>query len=52
MSEVDLLEMGSYTELQGGNICLPDGYSAILRPITKHIPKDRILLQHAVEKIR
>jgi heterodisulfide reductase subunit A-like polyferredoxin len=27
MDEVDLLELGSYTELQGGNIVLPSGYS-------------------------
>ncbi|XP_015585387.1 spermine oxidase [Cephus cinctus] len=52
MEEVDLLEMGSYAELQGGNISLPDGYSAILEPIAKHIPKDRILTRHAVTKIR
>lgn len=52
MEEVDLLEMGSYAELQGGNISLPDGYSAILEPIAKHIPKEKILLKHAVTKIR
>ncbi|KAK0083404.1 hypothetical protein PV325_008829 [Microctonus aethiopoides] len=52
MEEVDLLEMGSYAELQGGNISLPDGYSAILEPIAKHIPKEKILLNHAVTKIR
>lgn len=30
MNEIDLLEIGSYTELQGGNIVLPNGYSSIL----------------------
>lgn len=30
MSEIDLLEIGSYTELQGGNIILEGGYSSIL----------------------
>lgn len=52
MEDVDLLEMGSYAELQGGNIALPGGYSTILEPIAKHIPKDRILLETPVSKIR
>lgn len=52
MKEVDLLEMGSYTELQGGNISLPGGYSSILEPVCRHIPKDKILTRHAVTKIR
>lgn len=30
MTEIDLLEIGSYTELQGGNIILEGGYSSIL----------------------
>lgn len=52
MEQVDLLEMGSYAELQGGNISLPGGYSTILEPIAKHIPKDRIFLGTPVSKIR
>lgn len=52
MEEVDLLEMGSYAELQGGNISLPCGYSSILAPVAKHIPRDRILSRHHVTKIR
>jgi len=52
MDEVDLLEMGSYDELQGGNISLPNGYSAILEPVSKHIPKSCILTRHVVTKIR
>lgn len=51
MSEIDLLELGSYTELQGGNITLPDGYSSILKPILNDIPEDKILLEHPVSKI-
>ena len=35
MSEVDLLSIGSYTELPGGNIALPNGYSGVLAPILK-----------------
>lgn len=42
MSEIDLLEIGSYTELQGGNIILPKGYSSILHPVSKDIPKNSI----------
>lgn len=52
MEEVDLLEMGSYAELQGGNISLPQGYSAILEPVARHIPKNCIRLNHVVTNIR
>ncbi|KAL1122587.1 hypothetical protein AAG570_002917 [Ranatra chinensis] len=51
MSEIDLMELGSYTELQGGNIVLPSGYSSILGPVSKPIPEDKILLRHTVAKI-
>ncbi|PNF16248.1 hypothetical protein B7P43_G14571 [Cryptotermes secundus] len=37
MDEIDLLELGSYTELQGGNIVLPSGYSSILKPVSREI---------------
>lgn len=52
MSEIDLLEVGSYTELQGGNITLPHGYSSILEPLTRVIPQENLLLDHPVHKIR
>lgn len=51
MNDVDLLELGSYTELQGGNIVLPAGYSSILRPMTAQIPKGSILTKCPVKKI-
>ncbi|XP_034114934.1 LOW QUALITY PROTEIN: peroxisomal N(1)-acetyl-spermine/spermidine oxidase [Drosophila albomicans] len=51
MNEVDLLELGSYTELQGGNIVLPAGYSSILRPLSAQIPKGSILTKCPVKKI-
>ncbi|KAH8383261.1 hypothetical protein KR009_007596 [Drosophila setifemur] len=51
MNEVDLLELGSYTELQGGNIVLPSGYSSILRPLGGQIPKQSILTKCPVKKI-
>ncbi|KAH8326546.1 hypothetical protein KR067_010057 [Drosophila pandora] len=51
MNEVDLLELGSYTELQGGNIVLPSGYSSILRPLGAQIPKQSILTKCPVKKI-
>ncbi len=35
MDEINLLELGSYVELQGGNIVLPSGYSSILEPILR-----------------
>lgn len=52
MSEIDLLEIGSYTELQGGNIVLPQGYSSILHPVSKHIPAASIHLEHPVALIK
>lgn len=51
MDEIDLLELGSYTELQGGNIMIPSGFSSILGPITKNISPDKILFQKPVKKI-
>lgn len=52
MGEIDLLELGTYTELQGGNITLPGGYSSILEPIMQTIPPDNVHLNHPVNLIR
>lgn len=52
MSEIDLLELGSYTELQGGNIVLPYGYSSILEPLKKAIPPENLLVRHPVKCIK
>ncbi|KAK7571059.1 hypothetical protein V9T40_014663 [Parthenolecanium corni] len=52
MNDIDLLELGSYTELQGGNIVLPSGYSSILGPVSQGIPKVSILLNHRVTEVR
>lgn len=51
MDEIDLLELGSYTELQGGNIMLPSGYSSILEPMTKNIDPEKIITGQPVKKI-
>lgn len=51
MNDIDLLELGSYVELQGGNISLPKGYSSILNPIVKLIPLEKLLLNHEVTKV-
>lgn len=51
MSEIDLIELGSYEELQGGNITLPNGYSSILEPL-KVFPQEQLLIDHPVTKIR
>ncbi|XP_039282535.1 peroxisomal N(1)-acetyl-spermine/spermidine oxidase [Nilaparvata lugens] len=51
MADIDLLELGSYTELQGGNIALPAGYSSILEPVSRHLPVDSLLLDHGVATI-
>lgn len=49
---LDLLELGSYTELQGGNIVLPSGYSSILNPLRTSLPPDTILLNCPVRTIK
>ncbi|XP_053669994.1 peroxisomal N(1)-acetyl-spermine/spermidine oxidase [Anopheles nili] len=51
MDEIDLLELGSYTELQGGNIVLPTGYSSILKPLCDNLPKENIVLSCPVRRI-
>lgn len=48
----DLLELGSYTELQGGNIVLPNGYSSILAPLKASLPPDSVLLNCPVRTIK
>lgn len=51
MDEIDLLELGSYTELQGGNIVLPKGYSSILGSMTQSILPEQIVLSCPVKTI-
>jgi hypothetical protein len=51
MTEVDLVNLGSYTELPGGNIKLPRGYTSILGPIVTGIPEACILKGHPVKQI-
>ncbi|CRK99212.1 CLUMA_CG012499, isoform A [Clunio marinus] len=52
MDEIDLLELGSYTELQGGNIILPSGYSSILTPLRNNLPQEAIILNCPVKTIK
>lgn len=52
MNEIDLLELGSYTELQGGNIVLPSGYSSILEPVSRQIPQGNICKRRVVTTIQ
>lgn len=52
MNEIDLLELGSYTELQGGNIVLPSGYSSILEPVSRDIPQGNVCKRRAVTTIQ
>lgn len=51
MNEIDLLELGSYTELQGGNIVLPSGYSSILIPMSQAILPEQIVKSYPVKTI-
>ncbi|KAA0195461.1 hypothetical protein HAZT_HAZT011638 [Hyalella azteca] len=48
LNDLDLMEIGSYTELPGGNISLPTGYTSILKPLTVNIPAEKILKEHSV----
>ncbi|KAK7085974.1 hypothetical protein SK128_026343 [Halocaridina rubra] len=52
MDDIDLMEIGSYTELPGGNIVLPGGYSSILGPLTKDIADTQLLKGHPVSCVR
>lgn len=51
MNEVDLVGIGSYTELPGGNVTLEQGYSALLGPLLENIPEQCVLKQHAIKHI-
>lgn len=51
MNDIDLLELGSYTELQGGNIVLPSGYSSILTPLCQALPESSIVKGCSVKAI-
>lgn len=51
MNEIDLMELGSFTELQGGNIVLPSGYSSILTPLVNMLPPETIKTNHPVKTI-
>ena len=52
MHEIDLMSIGSYTELPGGNIALPQGYSSLLTPIIQAIPDELILKQKPIKQIQ
>ncbi|XP_050443690.1 spermine oxidase [Adelges cooleyi] len=52
MIDIDLIELGSYKELQGGNIALPGGYSSILDPICSKLSSDCIKTNCQVTKIK
>lgn len=51
MHDIDLIELGSYTELQGGNIVPQSGYSSILNTLTAQLPKTSIITKCPVKRI-
>lgn len=51
MNEVDLIGIGSYTELPGGNIQLPHGYVSLLRPLIKSLPSSCIVKERPIKTI-
>ncbi len=51
MDEVDLIGIGSYTELPGGNVTLPGGYASLLNPIMAEIPQENIIKGTSVKHI-
>ena len=51
MQDVDLIGIGSYTELPGGNIQLPNGYVSLLKPLIKALPANSVLKEKPVKTI-
>ena len=51
MKDIDLVGIGSYTELPGGNIELPSGYVGLLRPLIKSLPSSCIIKDRPVKTI-
>ena len=51
MQDVDLIGIGSYTELPGGNIQLPHGYVSLLKPLIKALPANCVLKEKPVKTI-
>lgn len=51
MDDIDLMEMGSFQELQGGNIVLESGYSSILGPLSEKLA-DKICLDCPIKTIK
>ena len=51
MDEIDLIGIGSYTELPGGNVELPNGYVSMLKPLIKSLPANCIVKECPVKTI-
>ena len=51
MDSADLVGIGSYTELPGGNVTIPAGFSSLLAPVLEGIPEECVLKQHPVKHI-
>jgi len=51
MNDVDLIGIGSYTELPGGNIQLPYGYVSLLKPLIKSLPSNCIVKDKPIKTI-
>ena len=51
MDDIDLIGIGSYTELPGGNVELPNGYVSMLKPLIKSLPANCIVKECPVKTI-
>ena len=51
MNDIDLMGIGSYTELPGGNIQLPHGFVSLLRPLIKSLPTNCIVKEKPIKTI-
>jgi len=51
MKDVDLIGIGSYTELPGGNVTLPGGFASLLNPIAASIPQERVVKGKPIKHI-
>ena len=52
LDELDLMDIGSYVELPGGNVMFRKGYSSIVPIMSENIPEGIILTKHPVKSIR
>ncbi|KAK2163395.1 hypothetical protein LSH36_80g04020 [Paralvinella palmiformis] len=51
MNELALSEVGSFKELPGVHYVIPPGFESVVHILSHNIPKEKVLLDHAVSQI-